>query len=431
MNEKIILIQIAALGYNFLVKNLKQEKLGLMEIKPLKGLFPALTCTVQATLRTAVLPSVHGIVGNGYFENKLLKPMFWEQSSRLIDGSRIWDNFRSRGGKVAQMFIQQSLGMDSDIFFSPAPVHKHHGGMILDCMSNPVSLNERLKKEIGSDFPLHSYWGPFASRKSGDWIIKAVKNVMLNEKPGFLFTYIPHLDYDLQRFGPDSKEALVALNIVMEYLEVLFTVAKEQGYKVLVFGDYSITPASHVIFPNKLLRAEGLLKTRNVRGMMYPNYYISPAFAAADHQIAHVYVFDPDKLSQVRALFEKMEGVDQVIDGKSGNSGIENKRSGEIVLIAKRGCWFDYRWWDDKKEAPEYASHVDIHNKPGYDPCELLKGRNPFKIRQDPGLIKGTHGRVDEDEPVFYASDIYLGNPESILELSRSIKNILESRGGN
>ena len=31
-----------------------------------------------------------------------------------------------------------------------------------------------------------------------------------------------------------------------------------------------------------------------------------------------------------------------------------------------------YPWWREKRDAPDYAGHVDRHNKPDYDPCNYL-----------------------------------------------------------
>ena len=109
------------------------------------------------------------------------------------------------------MFIQQSLGPDTDMVLSPAPIHKHHGGIMLDCFAEPASLYGRLKKEIGSHFPLIHYWGPLASKKSSQWIIKAIMFMMRKEEPDLLFSYIPHMDYALQRFGPYSDKSQKAI----------------------------------------------------------------------------------------------------------------------------------------------------------------------------------------------------------------------------
>lgn len=428
MRQKILLLQIAALGYNFLRKNLDSQKFCGLDVKPIQGLFPALTCVVQATMRTASFPAQHGIVGNGFFFREQWKPLFWEQNSRLIEEPYIWEHFRSRGGKVAQMFIQQSLGPGSDVLFSPAPIHKHRGGIIMDCISEPPYLNGRLKKDVGSIFPLHRYWGPLASKKSSQWISEASISVMNNEAPNLLYAYLPHLDYALQRFGPRARKSRKAFLEISSIIRELLIAAKKKEYRVILFGDYSVASANSVVSPNKVLRNAGLLKTRNIKGMEYPNLYTSAAFCIVDHQIAHVYVFQQDKKEQVKSLFGAVPHVDMILDhcGKA-RANIDHSRSGEFILIARQGTWFDYRWWGEKKESPEYAFHVDIHNKPGYDPCELFFGWPPC-ISQNPLKIRGTHGRVDENEPVFYASDTELpGSPGTLIDLSLSIKDFLNS----
>ena len=78
--------------------------------------------------------------------------------------------------------------------------------------------------------------------------------------------------------------------------------------------------------------------------------------------------------------------------------------------------WFAYGWWMDDAKAPDYARTVDIHRKPGYDPCELFydptllwpAGRAMAKlalrklgfrtlldvIPLDASLVRGSHGRA-------------------------------------
>jgi predicted AlkP superfamily pyrophosphatase or phosphodiesterase len=269
MERRTLLLQIAGLGYNFLGRSLGKAELGGLAARPMGGLFPALTCPVQATMRTAAPAGSHGIVGNGFFVADLWKPLFWEQSSRLVQGSRIWDDLRQQEGTVGQLFIQQSLGPDSDLLYSPAPIHKHHGGMILDSIVRPEELHTRLHKELGV-FPLQSYWGPLASVRSSRWIAAAIESVMEHERPDFLYSYIPHLDYALQRQGPDSQAARKACRQVDSLLTRLVTEAQRQGYNVIIFGDYPILAATGVIFPNKVLRERGWLRIRQVKQMLYP-----------------------------------------------------------------------------------------------------------------------------------------------------------------
>jgi predicted AlkP superfamily pyrophosphatase or phosphodiesterase len=419
-------MQVAGLGYNFLARSLGKAELGGLAAKPMGGLFPALTCPVQATMRTAAPASGHGIVGNGFFSTEQWKPLFWEQSSRLVQGPRIWEDLRRRGGTVGQLFIQQSLGPDADVVYSPAPIHKHHGGMILDCIALPEQLNARLRKELGV-FPLQSYWGPLASVRSSRWIAAATESVMEHERPDLLYSYIPHLDYAMQRHGPDSGAARKACRQVDSILAPLATQAQRHGYNIIIFGDYPIMAATGVIFPNRTLRQHSWLRTRQVKRMLYPYLPGSQAFCVVDHQIAHVHVWDNGAMQAVRESLQALEGVDRVLDGPGKvEAGVEHPRSGDLILVAKRGYWFDYRWWDSPPEAPDYATHVDIHNKPGYDPCELFFGWPPMRISQDPSRVRGTHGRLDADEPVACASNIELpDHPHTLLELARSIRTLL------
>ena len=116
------------------------------------------------------------IVGHMPFLSKL--------TSALVAGERIWEGFRRRGGTVAMLFWQQSLGEAVDAVLSPAPIHKHHGGMIEDCYCRPAGLYGRLCDAVGGRFKLRHYWGPFASTKAGDWIAAATATPATRQRLG-------------------------------------------------------------------------------------------------------------------------------------------------------------------------------------------------------------------------------------------------------
>ena len=52
--------------------------------------------------------------------------------------------------------------------------------------------------------------------------------------------------------------------------------------------------------------------------------------------------------------------------------GLDHPRSGELVVLSEPDSWFAYPYWLDDRLAPDFARTVDIHRKPGYDPCELF-----------------------------------------------------------
>jgi len=429
--KKLLVIQAAALGYEFL-RTREATGMNGLNFKPVETVFPAVTCPVQASFRTAALPGSHGMVANGLFSREFMRPFFWEQSSSLVKGPRIWESFRAKGGKVAMLFWQQSLGEDMDFLVSPAPIHKHHGGMIQSCYSKPVDLYEKLCRTVGSSFDLMHYWGPSASAKSSDWVASATAALMKDtaHSPDLCLAYLPALDYDLQRFGPDSLEATSALGKLQEELGLLLAVASECNYDVLVFGDYALGAADNgAIFPNRVLKEAGLFLPRPVKGRLYTDLYESEAFAVVDHEVAHVYVKPGSWLDRTAEILGAMKGVARVLDRKGQEAaGVGNPNSGELVLVAAPGYWFAYPWWDGGKYAPDYAGHVDIHNKPGYDPCELFWGGwPPFFTSQDCSRIKGTHGRAGADRMSAWASTFQIeSEPSTLVELAGIVKKRLE-----
>lgn len=416
--KKLLVVDLAALGWN-LVSHLP-------EFRPAQAVFPAITCTAQASFRTAALPQQHGLVANGLFFKDLTKVLFWEQSARLVEGPRIWDDFRARGGKVGLMFWQQSMGEAVDFIATPAPIHKHSGGMIQSCYTKPAALETRLNEAIGRPFNLMNYWGPLANHKSSDWIVDAIVATMGTPEfaPDLLLTYIPHLDYDLQRHGPASPEAAKALDVVLGYLTRLKAACADFGYDWIFVGDYAIEPVKRgAVFPNRALRETGLFRVRDIRDMAYTDFFTSEAFAIVDHQVAHVHCRDAASIAAAREVLAKLEGVAEVLDRDAQAArGLAHPRGGELVLVAESGAWFAYPWFE-KGEAPDYAGHVDIHNKPGYDPCELFFGWPPGSVSFDTRRIHGTHGLASPGLEIAWNSSLSFDTPpRSFLELAEATR---------
>jgi hypothetical protein len=161
------------------------------------------------------------------------------------------------------------------------------------------------------------------------------------------------------------------------------------------------------VFPNRVLRRAGWLSVADDgSGGEEVDLSRSEAFAMVDHQVAHVYV-DHDAVSPVRTVLESCRGVDTVLGAREkAEYGIDHPNAGDIVLVADPNAWFQYYWWDEAERAPSYATDMDIHAKPGFDPCELFFGDEGL-ASLDPSKVGGSHGRVDEETMAFYG----LGGP--------------------
>ncbi len=428
-DKRLLIINVAGLGYELLRQNNAIEWQDLV-FQPLESVFPAVTCTVQAGFRTASEPNEHGMIANGIYMKALNRPMFWEQSATLVKGPRIWDSFRRQGGRVGMIFWQQSLGEEVDLLLSPAPVHKHGGGMIDDCYGQPADLYPRLCRAVGRPFRLRHYWGPMAGAKAGEWIASATTALMNEDDlaPELLLTYFPSLDYDLQRYGRDSKRGRKALQITLGQLTRLFSSAQQRGYEILIFGDYEIGPITQgAEFPNRALAEKGLLKLRKVGQKTYPDLYTSRAFAMVDHELAHVYVKNPLDLERVKKIMTEMPGVGRVMDRQEqAKKNLNHPQTGNLVLVAGEGYWFAYPWWCNKAAAPDYAGHVDIHNKPGFDPGELFFGWPPWSVSQNTNRVCGSHGKNGKNRRVCYTSTLTFNNrPATIIELAKTVETWL------
>ncbi len=361
----------AGLGYGLLERNGLLEMAGL-RFGSAESVFPAVTCVAQATMRTGLSPAEHGVVSNGWWSETLRKPLFWEQSARIVKGRRVWEDMRAAGGKVGLFFLQQSLGESADVIVSPAPIHKHGGGMLMGCYTKPAGMSQIVEKLYGR-FPLWRYWGPFASPKVGrrciDWFEAMTDAHDVDEA----YLYLPTLDYAAQAKGPNSSAAASALKEFRRQIERVADICMRRGCELSVAGDYEISEVTaEPVRPNVVLRRADLFRTRTVAGRAYPDFYQSGAFAMCDHEICVVYGERGDEA--VKMLLE------------SGEFELPPQPVADCrILLARPGSWCEYVWWTDPREAPDFASHVDIHNKPGFDPKELF-----FFNR---GTVAGTHGR--------------------------------------
>ncbi|MGH6924410.1 MAG: alkaline phosphatase family protein [Propylenella sp.] len=392
--------------------------------RPLRTVLPAVTCTVQSTLVTGLMPSGHGAVANGWYFRDLAEVWLWRQSNRLVAGEKVWEAGRKRDPAFtcAKMFWWYNMYSSADWSATPRPMYPADGRKIPDHYAEPPELRDELNEKFGV-FPLFKFWGPGADISSSAWIADATLHVMETRKPTLTLCYLPHLDYDLQRHGPDLAHARVQKSLadIDALVGRLTEAAERSGRSVVIVSEYGITPVTDAVHINRALREAGLIRVRDEMGRDAFDAGASRAFALADHQVAHVYVRDAADIGPVRDIVAALDGVETVLDddGKRA-AGLDHPRSGELVAVSAADRWFSYYYWLDDARAPDYARTVDIHRKPGYDPVELFVdpairvqmaaiGWRLFKRKlgqrtlldvislKDTQLVKGSHGRITDD----------------------------------
>ena len=394
------------------------EQSGLIRVKPV---LPAVTCTAQSTYLTGTPPSGHGCVANGWYDRTLAEHQFWKQSNHVVSGPKLWDKLREQfpGYTCAKLFWWYNMYANVDWSITPRPMYPADGKKVFDVYTQPMGLREAVKSDLG-DFPFPTFWGPMAGIKSSEWIADSAKWVEAQHQPDLSLVYLPHLDYNLQRLGPNDPAMAADYREIDRVAGDLIDFFQQRKIKPIVLSEYGITAVNRSIALNRIFRAKGWITIKEELGLELLDCGASKAFAIADHQIAHIYVNDPAILSEVRTAVENVEGVARVIDPtEQSEDGLDHERSGDLIAFSEEDSWFTYYYWEDDRKAPDFARCIDIHRKYGYDPVELfvdpaitfpklkiagklLRKIVGFRILMDvipldPSLVKGSHGTIPAD----------------------------------
>jgi len=400
-------------------------------VRPLREVLPAVTCTAQATLLTGEMPDTHGIVANGWLWRDTGEIRFWQQSNRLLQAEPLYKTAhrlagkQGRGFRCAKLFWWFNQGAEVDLSVTPKPHYGADGNKVFGIYTDPGEWTPWLESQVGV-FPFHTFWGPMAGLPCTQWIARCAAQILSKEKHDLTLVYLPHLDYDPQRYGPAGSDMPRLVRELDDAAAPLLEAATAAGAHVWVVSEYGHVQVQRPVLPNLALRKAALLRARNGPFGEMLDTFASRAFAVCDHQLAHVYVTDGADVGGVRAVLEALPGVARVLAGdERAELNLVHERSGELILLAEPDAWFAYPYWCDDRLAPDYARTVDIHRKPGYDPCELFfdpklfwpRGRAMWRLLQkklgfrtlfdvvplSPELVRGSHGlesKEDLDRPL-------------------------------
>lgn len=399
---------------------------------------PAVTSTVQSSILTGSEPSKHGVVANGWHERETCETFFWRQANDLVHSEKIWDKLHSQHSEytVANLFWWFNMYSEADVCITPRPIYCADGRKIPDVWTTPPELRSNIQKKLGT-FPLFDFWGPKAGIRSSAWIANAAKEVESEFSPTVSFVYLPHLDYPLQRVGPQHCSIPNEVRRIDSIVGDLIDFYSARNVDVCILSEYGIEEVHDAVAINRVLREHQLLTVREECNREYVDAGASDAFAVPDHQIAHVYVQNHNQIQEVASILERTAGIEHVYTGKARGE-LDHPRSGEIVAVSNQGFWFSHDWWSEESKAPDYQATVDIHRKPGYDPRELFLAKgwrgSPLRIALkllckklgkrtlfdvislDPTRVKGSHGRTPE-----------MGAPHPVLITPQCAKEIPQS----
>src|SRR3954454_25233654 len=274
-------------------------------VRPLREVLPAVTCTAQAAMLTGVEASAHGVVGNGWLFRDTMEVRFWQQSNRLMQAEPVYATARRRAKErgrpftCAKLFWWFNQGADVDVSVTPKPHYGIDGNKVFGITGMPDGYTDELERRLGP-FPFHTFWGPMAGLPCTTWIARCAAEVLTEKRPDLTLVYLPHLDYDPQRFGPSGCDMPRLVKELDEACAPLLDAAMAAGARVWVVSEYGHCDVSRPIPVNRLLRQAGFLTVRPGPFGEILETFQSRAFAVCDHQLAHVYVPEVGDRPRVR-----------------------------------------------------------------------------------------------------------------------------------
>ena len=264
---------------------------GMIRVQPV---LPAVTCTAQSTYLTGLPPSGHGAVANGWYDRELAEHHFWKQSNHVVQGEKLWEKCRAArpGFTCAKLFWWYNMYSSADWSLTPRPMYPADGRKVFDVYSHPMGIRDAIKRDLGP-FPFPAFWGPLAGIASSEWIAAAAKWIEEKHRPDLSLVYLPHLDYNLQRLGPDDPRIAADCRAIDRVAGDLMEGYAQRGVRTIVLSEYGITRVRRTLALNRIFRAQGWIAIKEELGCELLDCGASKVFAIADHQIAHITSMTP------------------------------------------------------------------------------------------------------------------------------------------
>ena len=276
-------------------------------MRPLRTITPAVTCSVQSTFTTGTLPREHGIVANGWYFRDLAEVWLWRQSNHLVAGEKIWDAAARRDPRFtcAKLFWWYNMYRRGDVSVTPRPMYPADGRKLPTSTPSPRELRDELHASGSGTFPLFNFWGPGADIVSSRWIADCALHVCDTRQPTLTLVYLPHLDYDLQRLGPTHpahRRELRAIDALCG--ELIDHAAARRRARDRALGVRHHRGARRRARQPRAARGRAARACATSAAASCSTPARRRRSRVADHQVAHVYVQDRERVAEVKRLLE-------------------------------------------------------------------------------------------------------------------------------
>lgn len=217
--------------------------------------FPSVTFPNHYTLATGLYPESHGIVGNTFWDPELKEEFYYTNplamQSKWWGGEPIWVTAERHGIRSA---IHMWPGSEAHIMdIEPSFLDKYNG-------------NEPLKKKVSRILDLLDKPG-----------LENELAEVVTMRPQLIAAYVPNVDGDGHRYGPNSTEIRATISDVDTMLDQLFLGLEARNLtnivNVVIVSDHGMATTD----TNRLIQLEDIIDTDLVEHMDgWPLYGLRP-----------------------------------------------------------------------------------------------------------------------------------------------------------
>ena len=171
----------------------------------------------------------------------------------------------------------------------------------------------------------------------------AALDILKRYKPNLMLLHLSCLDDINHQYGPMGNASLEAMAFLDDRVKQIVDTleSSHQRFTLLIVSDHGFRKTAHVIYPNAVLRQEGLVRDDHGK----PTW---DAWVVPEGGTAMVYVTDPTQRAQLvprlSGLFNRLEGVEHVYTqddlAKLGLPAQQSSQSPDLLLAAKAGYEF-------------------------------------------------------------------------------------------
>jgi predicted AlkP superfamily pyrophosphatase or phosphodiesterase len=356
------------------LRKLAREGAAATAMQPIN---PTVTWPNHTTMVTGVDASRHQVLFNGLLtrnpadHSMVIEP--WRNKDLLVHAETVYDAAYQAGLTTAQV-DWVAIYRAGTITWSFAEQPDPNGLIETELIKTGIVTKDQLAKFDDSS----PAW-------QDEIRTDAAVEILKRYRPNLLLVHLLCLDDINHQYGPMSDASLEAMAFLDDRVKQISETltSTHQPFTLLIVSDHGFRKTNHAIYPNTLLRQQGLAKD---------------AWVVPDGGVAMVYLSNPGRraelLPRLTTLFGGVEGVDRVYAQEDfAKLGLptpgQSSQAPDLLVAAKPGSVFASGAPDGKGE-PNGGTHGYLNSDPHMQAIFMAWGSG---IK--PGVRLGTISNLD------------------------------------